>query len=88
MFSHLGQIAVRDGYPFRLQVTCTVLFQIPNQPIVFADDPSQRQRSEDALIAWTWHHFITINSSEPYWLARLPMTKVSFARAFMLYHDQ
>ncbi len=28
----------------------------------------------------TWYHFVNINASEPFWLARLPMTKVS-ARA-------
>ena len=64
-------LAVTNG------VICTVLFQIPNQPIVFADDPSQQQRSEDALIAWCWHHFIMINSSEPFWLPRLPMVKAA-----------
>lgn len=26
--------------------------QIPNAPIVFKKDPSQKQRSEDAIIAW------------------------------------
>jgi len=57
------------------KVTCTVLFQIPNQPIVFAADPTHQSRSEDAMIAFTWYHFIMVNSSEPYWLARLPMTK-------------
>ena len=52
-----------------------VLFQVPNQPIVFAEDPSHQERYEDAFIAWTWYHYININSSEPFWLARLPMTK-------------
>ena len=31
-----------------------VLYQVPNQPIVFTDDPKQESRSEDAIIAWTW----------------------------------
>ncbi|EGG24500.1 PhoPQ-activated pathogenicity-related protein [Cavenderia fasciculata] len=47
------------------------LNQIPNQPIMFADGVN---RVEDALIAYTWRHFIN-NTDEPIWLARLPMTK-------------
>jgi hypothetical protein len=30
------------------------LDQIPNQPCVFATDPLQKKRSEDAFIAFTW----------------------------------
>jgi PhoPQ-activated pathogenicity-related protein len=62
-------------------VVCTVLFQIPNQPIVFPSDPLHKSRSEDAMVAFTWHHFIVVNQSQPFWLARLPMTKV-FACCF------
>ena len=58
------------------KVVCTVLWQIPNQPIVFPTDPLHKSRSEDAMIAFTWNHFIMVNQSEPFWLARLPMTKV------------
>jgi PhoPQ-activated pathogenicity-related protein len=64
------------------QVICTVLWQIPNQPIVFNSDPTHQSRSEDAMIAFTWNHFIMVNQSEPFWLARLPMTKVCFANRF------
>ena len=53
-----------------------VLFQIPNAHIVFAEDPSQQRRSEDAIIAWTWFHFIN-NPKDSEWLLRLPMTKAS-----------
>ena len=50
------------------------LKQIPNQPIYFSEDPDKKRRTEDALIAYTWKHFIQ-NTSEPEYLARLPMTK-------------
>jgi len=50
------------------------LFQVPNQPIVFADDPSHRERTEDALIAWGWLHFLK-NPTHYEWLPRLPMVK-------------
>ncbi|EFA75636.1 PhoPQ-activated pathogenicity-related protein [Heterostelium album PN500] len=48
------------------------LTQIPNQPIMFFNDGVGR--SEDALIAYTWRHFLN-NTEDPVWLARLPMTK-------------
>lgn len=38
-------------------VTAT-LWQVPNQPIVFAQDPTHSQRSEDAAVAFTWLEFI------------------------------
>ena len=52
-----------------------VLHQIPNQPVYFTGDPT-RGRSEDAMIAYTWSHFVN-NTLEPDWLARMPMTKAS-----------
>lgn len=57
------------------RIVCAVLFQVPNQPIVFPTDPLQKSRAEDAIIAFTWNHFIN-NPDQPDWLARLPMTKV------------
>jgi PhoPQ-activated pathogenicity-related protein len=50
------------------------LGQIPNQPIVFPSDPLKKRRVEDAIIAFTWAHFLN-DTSNPYWLLRLPMTK-------------
>jgi len=57
-------------------VVGAALYQIPNQPIYFTDDPSGKGRSEDAMIAWTWHHFLD-EPDQSDWLARLPMTKAS-----------
>ena len=53
------------------------LYQIPNQRITFTGDPKHQSRSEDALIAYTWAHYIN-NTLEADWLARMPMTKVCF----------
>jgi len=50
------------------------LFQIPNQPIVFSDDPTQARRTEDALVAHTWDHYLR-NISAPEYIALFPMTK-------------
>lgn len=55
-----------------------VVYQLPNCPLVFAADPLQKPRSEDAMIAWTWHAFIESNATKPEALARLPMTKAAF----------
>eukprot|EP01121_Diplochlamys_sp_Union-15-3_P013406 TRINITY_DN4155_c0_g3_i1.p1 TRINITY_DN4155_c0_g3~~TRINITY_DN4155_c0_g3_i1.p1 ORF type:complete len:439 (-),score=70.92 TRINITY_DN4155_c0_g3_i1:205-1521(-) len=50
------------------------LQQIPDEPIRFTKDPKQKSRSEDAIIAYTWGHFLN-HTDEPYWLLRCPMTK-------------
>jgi PhoPQ-activated pathogenicity-related protein len=52
------------------------LFQIPNEHITFASDAIQKSRSEDAIIAFTWDHFLN-DPSKPEWLVRFPMVKAS-----------
>ena len=49
------------------------LRMVPNQPVVFKDDPAHKPRTEDDFIAYTWDHFL--RTGEDRWLARLPMTK-------------
>ena len=46
---------------------------VPNQPIVFKDDPARKRRTEDDFIAYTWNHYI--QTGDDRWPARLPMTK-------------
>jgi PhoPQ-activated pathogenicity-related protein len=46
---------------------------VPNQPIVFVDDPQRKPRTEDDYIAYTWDKFL--RTGEEKWPARLPMTK-------------
>jgi PhoPQ-activated pathogenicity-related protein len=46
---------------------------VPNQPIVFMDDPEKKPRTEDDLIAYTWDKFL--RTGDERWPARLPMTK-------------
>ncbi|KJE95729.1 AprA [Capsaspora owczarzaki ATCC 30864] len=58
------------------RVVAAHLTSIPNEPIVFTSDPTQASRSEDAIIAFTWEHFI-FNKNDSFWLAHLPMTKAS-----------
>ncbi|XP_064605796.1 autocrine proliferation repressor protein A-like [Liolophura sinensis] len=52
------------------------LKMIPNQPVVFKKDPTQKSRSEDSIIAWTWKTFIE-NTTDPEILLRMPMTKAA-----------
>jgi PhoPQ-activated pathogenicity-related protein len=46
---------------------------VPNQPVVFTDDPAHKPRSEDDFIAYTWDKYL--RTGDDRWPARLPMTK-------------
>jgi PhoPQ-activated pathogenicity-related protein len=46
---------------------------VPNQPVVFKDDPASAKRSEDDFIAYTWDKYLRTGDEK--WPARLPMTK-------------
>jgi PhoPQ-activated pathogenicity-related protein len=49
------------------------LRMVPNQPVVFKDDPAHKPRTEDDFIAYTWDKFLRTGDDK--WPARLPMTK-------------
>jgi PhoPQ-activated pathogenicity-related protein len=49
------------------------LRMVPNQPVVFKDDPAHKPRTEDDFIAYTWDKFLRTGDAK--WPARLPMTK-------------
>jgi PhoPQ-activated pathogenicity-related protein len=46
---------------------------VPNQPVVFMDDPARKPRDEDDFIAYTWDKYLRTGDEK--WPARLPMTK-------------
>ncbi|HXM97278.1 MAG TPA: PhoPQ-activated pathogenicity-related family protein [Candidatus Dormibacteraeota bacterium] len=46
---------------------------VPNQPLIFSGET--RERSEDAIIAYTWDKFL--RTGEEKWPLRLPMTKAA-----------
>eukprot|EP00817_Percolomonadidae_sp_ATCC50343_P000466 CAMPEP_0117426118 /NCGR_PEP_ID=MMETSP0758-20121206/6284_1 /TAXON_ID=63605 /ORGANISM="Percolomonas cosmopolitus, Strain AE-1 (ATCC 50343)" /LENGTH=558 /DNA_ID=CAMNT_0005211071 /DNA_START=153 /DNA_END=1829 /DNA_ORIENTATION=+ len=53
----------------------SVLWHIPNERIEFYDEkPTPRSRGEDAIIAYTWEHYIQ-NPDAYDWPLRMPMTK-------------
>jgi PhoPQ-activated pathogenicity-related protein len=49
------------------------LRNVPNEPLTFAGE--EKNRSEDALIAYTWDKFLRTGDAR--WPARLPMTKAA-----------
>jgi PhoPQ-activated pathogenicity-related protein len=51
--------------------------QVPNQPVVFSNDPTQRVRSEDRIISWTWRTYIDSPNPDPTVILRMPMTKAA-----------
>jgi PhoPQ-activated pathogenicity-related protein len=51
-----------------------VVYQVPNQGIVFPCDPFHERRTEDAAIALTWWRFMK-HPEDPEWILELPMTK-------------
>lgn len=51
----------------------TTLYMVPNQPLKFVED--NRQRSEDAIIAYTWDKYLRTGDEK--WPLRLPMTKAA-----------
>ncbi|KAJ8032858.1 Autocrine proliferation repressor protein A [Holothuria leucospilota] len=54
-----------------------ILQQVPNQPIIFTGDPTNKSRSEGDIIAYTWRHFIEGGQDQPDWLLYFPMTKAA-----------
>eukprot|EP01084_Bolivina_argentea_P007444 13970_1 len=59
----------------------SVLYYIPNEPLIFYNDPKHKSRSEDAIIAFGWNQYLQlynedINNEYRYnWLVLFPMTK-------------
>ena len=59
------------------KMTTAILYQVPNQPIVFAEDVLQDTRDEDGSIAFTWWHFLFDPDYNAEYLLYLPMTKAA-----------
>ena len=71
-----GRLLLAPGsivFAFYHRVTAD-LKQIPNESLRFYGDPKNKSRTEDAIIAYTWKHYLE-DPTKPEWLLRLPMTK-------------
>lgn len=69
-------VMLTTNFSLATETVAVLIQQIPNQPLKFFNDPLQKKRSEDALIAWGWKKFID-DTSNPDMLLRLPMTKAA-----------
>jgi len=68
-------LLVAGGIATTNKVVTAALFQIPNANLVFAEDPEQASRWEDAAIAFTWWKFASDPSTDPAYILQLPMAK-------------
>merc|ERR1711962_525996 len=68
-------LLVAGGIATTNHVVTAALFQVPNANIVFAEDPEQASRSEDAIIAFTWWKLAMDPSAGPAYILQLPMAK-------------
>jgi PhoPQ-activated pathogenicity-related protein len=59
------------------KVISAYITQVPNQPLIFADDPTQTPRYENDVIAWTWRSYLNNPTPDNTVLARMPMTKAA-----------
>jgi len=53
-----------------------VLKQVPNEKMVFKDDPKRKNRSANAILAYSWRHFLD-DPTKPEFLIMLPMVKAT-----------
>jgi len=60
-----------------VRTACSVLYQIPNAPLVFTADPERKERSEDAAVAFTWAQYMLYNQNKPEWVLYFPMCKAA-----------
>jgi PhoPQ-activated pathogenicity-related protein len=69
------QVLLGSDLALKTNSIVTILYQVPNQPIIFYNDPQRKPRSEDDAIAATWSTFLENPSESKEWPMRLPMTK-------------
>lgn len=71
-----GVDAIITPYSYATKSVGVTVYDIPNQPITYASDPTQASRSEDAIIAFGWKRFINDTANVNY-VTQLPMVKAS-----------
>ena len=52
-----SELFLADLFAFESGLPSVVIYQIPNCRMVFADDPDQRRKHEDELLAWSFKRF-------------------------------
>jgi len=69
-------VALAASLAMGMGTICGSFFQVPNEHTTFSSDPLQKSRTEDAIIAFTWDHYLK-DPSNPEWLVRFPMVKAA-----------
>jgi len=72
-------ILLAGDFAVQAQTPAAVVFHVPNQPIVFPNDPlgENHKRTENAVLAYTWWHYMFDPEANPEWVIRLPMAKAA-----------
>jgi len=73
-----GDLLLMDELAHNTKSVTVVVKQVPNCHLHFPSDPTNKSRSEDSIIAWTWKQYIEDPNHDPEWLIRLPMVKAAF----------
>jgi PhoPQ-activated pathogenicity-related protein len=71
-----GDLLVAAELAVKSRCIGAVVFQIPNEPLVFKFDPEEngKRRSEDGIVAYTWWRFFQ-EPEKPEWVNQMPMVK-------------
>jgi len=68
--------AIMTPWAYVTQAVSVSLYQIPNQAVTYASDPTGASRSEDAIIAYGWKKFFG-DATKTEYITQLPMVKAS-----------
>ena len=52
-----AELFLADLFAFESGLPSVVIYQVPNCRMIFADDPEQRHKKEDELLAWSFKRF-------------------------------
>lgn len=66
-----ASLATNTGTP------CSVLYQVPNEPITFSNDPTHQSRSEDAAVAYTWAQYVNDPKNNSNVILYYPMVRAA-----------
>ncbi|KAL4239702.1 hypothetical protein ACF0H5_000506 [Mactra antiquata] len=69
------QVTLTTEFAVSTGTICAVITLVPNEPIIFKNDPDRKSRVGNSLLAWTWKSFIESEGKHPNILLHLPMTK-------------
>ena len=69
-------ILIADQIAWNTNQITVAVFMDPNCPMVYSDDPSQRKRREDSIVAWSLNEYLKYQ--DPKMFIIFPMVKAAF----------